>query len=181
MLVYHGSNSNFKQFRIAKSLVKHDSTLNNEGLGIYFSTDRSIAESYGKYIYSMYVNDSYLLDFRSKAVCSAYINKMLNYVKRVTSVSLEYYYDFSAATNYMHIGGIAICNLHEEIMLCLDSCDFWYQLPTTKIADVCNALCRFNKANLKVYLFPYHIKNIGIVKVLQDDVVSCIISKEMCY
>lgn len=36
MLVYHGSNSNFRTLRISKSLVKHDSTLENEGLGIYF-------------------------------------------------------------------------------------------------------------------------------------------------
>ena len=32
MIVYHGSNSNFKSLRISKSLVKHNSTLLNEGL-----------------------------------------------------------------------------------------------------------------------------------------------------
>lgn len=39
MIAYHGSDSNFKTFRLSKSLVKHNSTLENEGLGIYFSTD----------------------------------------------------------------------------------------------------------------------------------------------
>ena len=48
MIVYHGSNSNFKSLRISKSLVKHNSTLLNEGLGIYFSTDKEVARSYGK-------------------------------------------------------------------------------------------------------------------------------------
>ena len=30
MIVYHGSNSNFTKLRIAKSLVKNSSTLENE-------------------------------------------------------------------------------------------------------------------------------------------------------
>lgn len=65
MIVYHGSNSNFKKLRIAKSLVKHQSTLENEGLGIYFTTDKEIARSYGKWIYSLEIPDD-MIDFRNK-------------------------------------------------------------------------------------------------------------------
>ena len=43
MRVYHGSSHNFKKLRIDKHLVNYESTLLNEGLGIYFSTDFEIA------------------------------------------------------------------------------------------------------------------------------------------
>ena len=59
MVVYHGSNSNFKKLRISKDLVKRESTKTNEGMGIYFTTDKEIARSYGKYIYTIEINDKY--------------------------------------------------------------------------------------------------------------------------
>ena len=69
MIVYHGSNSNFTKLRIAKSLVKNSSTLENEGPGIYFSTDKSVAKHYGKYVYTLDINDKYFLDSRNAVIC----------------------------------------------------------------------------------------------------------------
>lgn len=79
MVVYHGSNRRFKSLRISKSLVNGRGSLENEGLGIYFSTDRDVACSYGKYVYRLYVNDKVLKDFRKEVcmstVCSFYFKQ----------------------------------------------------------------------------------------------------------
>lgn len=78
MIVYHGSNSNFRTLRISKNLVNHKSTITNEGLGIYFSTNLDVAKSYGKYIYTLEINDKVLIDFRSRGNCRRYLAKLAN-------------------------------------------------------------------------------------------------------
>ena len=45
MIVYHGSDSNFRKLRIAKELVKNSSTMLNEGMGIYFFTNKEQTQS----------------------------------------------------------------------------------------------------------------------------------------
>lgn len=89
MLVYHGSNSNFKQLRISKSLVNIESTLTNEGLGIYFSTNKEIASSYGKYLYTIDINDRILLDFTKRQICERFINSITNEVYKKHGFNLR--------------------------------------------------------------------------------------------
>lgn len=66
MIAYHGSNRNFKKLRISKQLVQRTSTELNEGIGIYFSTNKRVAESYGNYVYILEINDKYFKDFRKR-------------------------------------------------------------------------------------------------------------------
>jgi len=80
MIAYHGSNSCFKNLRIHKSLVKSSATALNEGLGIYFSLDRDVASSYGKYMYTLEINDNYIKDFRVLAVCKKYVADLIRYI-----------------------------------------------------------------------------------------------------
>lgn len=165
MIVYHGSNSNFKSLRISKSLVKHSSSLLNEGLGIYFSFDRKVAESYGKYLYTLEINDKLLLDFRKRSVCRLYIASMAKEIYKKTKLDILYYINMNEIAERIYYGEQCICILGDEIANILDSTDSWYFSTTEKQRiEVYKMLRHMDKDKLHVYLFNYNIKNIGIIK-----------------
>lgn len=182
MIVYHGSNSNFKKLRISKSLVKHTSTELNEGLGIYFSTNREVASSYGKYIYTLEINDKLFRDFRKKAECIKYIMEYVKYIKANVGIDIRSYVNLNNIADYMYYGGISIANLSREISLLLDSCEKWYSkdVTETKRKKTITLLKKYNKESLYAYMFNYNIKDIGVIKVVDDNVVR-IINKESAY
>lgn len=181
MIVYHGSNSNFKKLRISKSLVKHDSTMDNEGLGIYFSTDRSVAESYGKYIYTLEINDDYFIDFRKKEKCSFYIRRVINTVYKQTGIKINNYFSAADFINRMYWGGQPIFTVGKDIAEILDNTDeFYMEFSEAKRDSIYRILRKIDKECIKVYMFNYHIKNIGVIKTTDENVVR-IMSKENRY
>lgn len=171
MIVYHGSNSRFKQLRIAKNLVKSNSSLLNEGMGIYFSLDKSVAYSYGKYLYTLELNDEYVIDFRKLTACKQYIANVCNYIKDKEGIYINRYFDALSIADYIHYGNVAIYQTCNEIKLMLDSCEAWYNLDTNKINKVLKLLDKYDKEHLTAYLFNYNIKNIGIIKKINPDIV----------
>lgn len=178
MIVYHGSDSNFRKLRISKDLVKHRSTLDNEGLGIYFSTDIEVAKSYGKYVYTLEINDNYFLDFRRRTVCRLYIGKLAQYVYKNIGVDILSYFSMEQLADRMYWGGQTISGVGKEISLLLDSNEAWFGLPKTKIEKVLRILKSWDKKMLKSYMFNYHIKNIGVIKDVSEDVVRIIEKRE---
>lgn len=179
MIVYHGSNSNFKKLRIAKNLVKHESTMNNEGLGIYFSTDRSVAESYGKYLYTIEINDKYLVDFRKKDKCSLYIRKIINTVYKETGVKINNYFSAADFINRMYFGGQAISTVGKDIAEILDNTsEFYFACSQTIREKIYRELRKVDKELKIAYMFNYHIKNIGIIKCVDDNNIVRIVRKE---
>lgn len=177
MIVYHGSDSNFKKLRISKDLVKHRSTLDNEGLGIYFSTDISVAENYGKYIYVLEINDSCFHDFRQVKQCEIYVRNICYDVLKKTGVDISKYIDISLLILYMKTGGIAISGVGREIYMLLDSNENWFKLSKSKIQAVYRLLSKYDKFCPKAYMFTYHISNIGVIKDVSEDVVRIIDKK----
>ena len=178
MIAYHGSNSNFKKFRIHKDLVKSDSTLRNEGLGIYFSTNIDVAKSYGKYLYTIGINDKVLLDFTNKRVCTSLIYNVCKEVYKSTGADISCALDVNDIADYLHTGRVAISGLHREIWLLLDSNEeFYKRYSDSQRERICTALKLANKKALKAYMFIYQIPNIGVIKDASDDVVR-ILKKE---
>lgn len=88
MIIYHGSNHRFEKPRISRSLTEKKSTAENEGAGLYFSTDRSVAESYGKYLYVIEIDDKDIMDFRKKSVCKQYVNDLCAYMLSKTGIDV---------------------------------------------------------------------------------------------
>lgn len=177
MLVYHGSNSNFKNLRISKSLVKSSATLVNEGIGIYFSTKREVAESYGKYIYTIEIDDKYITDFTKKSNCKKYINEIVKEVEKQTQINILDYFNHSILVECMFEGKVGICGTCREIELLLDSNEYWWSLEEKQINKVYDILKKYESKNLKAYLFNYNIENIGVIKKLNNDMIK-IINKE---
>lgn len=176
MIVYHGSNSNFRKLKISKSLVKHTSTLGNEGLGIYFSTDPSVANSYGKYLYTLEINDRAFIDMRKKVNCTKYIRKIIGAVYKETGVNIGMYFDFQSTIDRLYYGGQAVFSVGHDIAEVLDNTDEFYDsgLSQTKKSNVYRVLRRMDKECPKAYMFNYHIKNIGVIKDVSEEYVRII-------
>ena len=181
MVVYHGSDSNFQQLRIAKSLVKHRSTLENEGLGIYFALDKEIARSYGKYIYTLDINKKYLKDFRNAFVCESYLRGIADEIQKGINTNILYYIDFQQFVMRMHCGGLSIASTCEDIYNILENNEDWYNVTNKSRRERAYKVLRnYDKNHLYAYLFMYHIPNIGVIKVIDENVVK-IVNKESSY
>ena len=180
MVVYHGSNSNFKKLRIAKELVQHENTKTNEGMGIYFSTDIEVARSYGKYIYTLEINDEYFRDFRKRIVCKSYVAKIVREIRDKTNINIAYFIDIDSLVDRMYYGGQSISKVGHEIYMLLDSNENWCKFPQYRIKRVYQMLRGYDRKPPKVYTFNYHIKNIGVIKDVSDEVVR-IVNKEKAY
>lgn len=175
MIVYHGSTHRFKKLRISKSLVECRSTVDNEGYGIYFSTDRVVAESYGPYIYVLEINENYFKDFRDRKVCKAYVESLCNYALEKTGVDITKYVNIDRTIDRMKLGGLAISGVGREVYLLLDSTEFFYQdVCETKRQRLYQLLRNYDRHHLDVYMFEYHIKNIGVIKNVSEDVVRIV-------
>ena len=177
MIVYHGSNRNFKKLRIAKELVRYESTKTNEGMGVYFSTNKEVARSYGKYIYTLEINDEYLKDFRRRTICRLHIAQAAKRIYKELKIDILKYISMNDLAERMYLGGQAICSVGHEIYMLLDSNENWYKLPKTKIERIYQILRAYDKKSLKAYMFNYHIEGIGVIKDVSEDVVR-IIGKE---
>ena len=180
MIVYHGSDSNFKHLRIAKELVRSQATLNNEGMGIYFSTDKSVAASYGKYLYTLDIEDDRICDFTKISVCQSYVDGIIKDVYNQFGVDLTEYIgkDLNFTIDCMYCGARVIYDIGRELVLMLDSCDTWYfEVSEKKQDQIFRFLNSYGKKHLKAYLFNYNIKGIGVLKTTDDDVVK-IVNKE---
>ena len=169
MLVYHGSMASFGQFRIENGLVRNSSTLINEGKGIYFSTDKNIAKSYGKYLYTVNV-DAPVIDYRYKANCAKYVSAVRKYIKDRNGVDISLYMDLGMIANSIYDGSVGIAKLPRELSLCLDSSYKFYELPQKLIDDTLAVLGseriikrEFAKWNT-AYMFTYNIPNCGVIK-----------------
>ena len=181
MIVYHGSDSNFKQLKISKSLTKRSSTLDNEGVGIYFTTDIDTARGYGKYLYTLEINDFNFRDFRNIKVCSQFMYDLVNTLIKVFNVNIGRYIDINSYITRVHVGGISIYNIGKDIAFNLDNnAEFYTSYNKTQREKVYRFLKKYCSTQLKSYMFTYHIPNIGVIKVIEHDVVR-IVNKEFSY
>lgn len=176
MIVYHGSNSRFDHLLINKKLCKHESTKLNEGYGIYFSTNASVANSYGKYCYTLMINDNYFLDFRKKDVCRNYLLSFRNYIYNQVKVDISKFCNLSSIVEHMYFGGISIWDgVGREIGLLLDSNPSYYSMVcNTKMEKIATILRNYSKKSLYVYMFNYNIKDIGVIKNVDDNIVKIV-------
>lgn len=179
MIVYHGSNSNFKKLRIAKELVRNEATINNEGPGIYFSTDRDVAMSYGKYLYTLEVNQNYLWDFRNKSSCNLYIARIAKKIYKELKIDILAYFSMKQLGERMYYGDQVISSVGHEIYMLLDNNSEWYNIPKYKRDRVYQMLRVYDRKGLKVYMFNYNINNIGVIKDVSEDIVRIVDKKKI--
>ena len=166
MIVYHGSNHNFKNFRIDKDLVEHRSTLENEGLGIYFSTNIEVARSYGKYLYIVDTGSANVMDFRRRSDCEWLLLHLAEGLKKY-GIRLSDYItvqEKGMIVDRMYFGGQSISGLGNEVYNWLLNNEKFCSQKGIPLSSIYSYLKDYTDSRLDAYLFPYHIKDIGVIK-----------------
>ena len=169
--VYHGSNHNFRTLRISPKLVNSESTLRNEGLGIYFSTDPEVAKSYGRYLYTLQINNKYLKDFRDLNTCSNYLFDLIKHIHSESKIDIRNFIELQFLIYRIHDGSQCITELPREIFMLLDSSDKFYTLHADKLDMIEKIAQQYVKNTLKAFMFNYNIPNIGVIKDVSTNVV----------
>lgn len=180
MIVYHGSNHNFKKLKLDSKLTR-DSTKQNEGVGIYFSKKPDVASSYGKYLYTLCVNDKYLLDFSNIETCKKFVISMIAEVYKMYKIDIRMLLCVDTLANEIYDGRACIYTFDEEVMLHLDSNEYFYRRCNENAVNlVRRALHSYKNRVLKCYLFNYNIPEIGVIKDVSDDIVRIIDKNKIC-
>ena len=194
MIVYHGSNSNFSKLRISRDLVHWEKERTHadgitfrfmpldhtEDVGIYFSADKETAKQYGKYVYTLEINDCYIKDFRGRTACRMFLAKMAQEIYKKIDVDLLEYVNLEHLSEKMYWHTLCISTIYTEFEhIFFNSSDF-NKLPKSKrdrISQMIRAIC---KRELTVILFNADNRDEGIIKKVDDSIVR-IISKEQLY
>lgn len=173
MIVYHGSDKIFRQLKISPSLVRFESTLTNEGPGIYFSKDRSVAESYGRWIYVLEINGGAVRDYRVKTNCIRYVIEIRRVILEKTGFDIAALWNIAETADRMYLGGLAVAGVGREIALMLDSFEEWHRLSKTKRETILRVLRRYDKSH-KAYMFNSSIRSCGVIKDVNENIVRII-------
>ena len=126
MIVYHGSDRYFRTLKVSINLSRSEASLLNEGLGIYFSTDKNVASHYGKYLYTLELNSRAIKDFRKSTTIDMYIAKLVATVCNKFGIDLTAYINLGMLATNVYSGNISIDGLGREIILLLESNEQFY-------------------------------------------------------
>ena len=169
MVVYHGSSHNFNTLRLVKKNTS-ESTMLNEGLGIYFSSDIEVASSYGRYLYRLELNDSVVWDFRDLRHCYVFVNQFGQQFRKRWNIRIWQFVDANTLSEYLHDANIAIVGVAEEVRQLLLSSERFYQLYGHLVDPISTWLINW-KGWPKAYFFPYNIKDCGVIKDVSPNIV----------
>lgn len=171
MIVYHGSTHNFKKLNPRKS-----KECVSEGRGIYTTTNLDTAISYGPYVYTIELDDAYVLDFRQYDTCRTYFNAICQSVALQTGVSIKPYVHAELLLNRLHNGAAFIADFGQELNNILDNNFTFYQAHAGyKREHIYRILRNYNKTHLHAYFFTYSISGVCVIK---DVSIAKIIDKQ---
>lgn len=156
MLLYHGSSKKFDKFDIKKC---SDSKHLKEGKGIYMTDSKNIkvAKAYGKYLYTVDIPDSKILDFTKKSTLKSFLSKV---AKPTNVISRE---DMANVVEGMQLGEVAIFNHPPEICQFMDSAELWELYPD-KAEDILGKAEKVYFSMLEKYqAIKYNDKELGVV------------------
>ena len=109
-----------------------------------------------------------------------YVNSLFSKINKETKIRIANYTNPLEIAERLYLGGLSISGVGREVYMLLDSNERFYQLPKYKIERIYQMLRACDRKPPKVYMFNYHIKNIGLIKDVSDDVVR-IVNKEQSY
>lgn len=162
MILLHGSNRIFDQFKIGKEYSGKGYNTLMEGLGVYMTENINIASKYGKYLYRVFVNEEDIFDATKKKNIVALINALGMKV----DIPLYDYIDIEGLALGIRDGQYSITDCGQEICNCLDSVEEFYQMYQDKITYEDDCLLERIKDEFKELLKPiikYNDKSLGVV------------------
>lgn len=180
MIVYHGSNSNFSKLRICSKFSKVDESSLLEGYGIYFSLNRSVAESYGKILYTLDINDRYFKSYTKLNSCIRLVDYILDMAEIATNIEIKKYVDVKLIGTNLYNCNLGFYNLSRELELVLvNNYEFYNRNNITNINKALTRIRVVSRSLLKAYAFNSNSRfTIGVIKDVKPEVVR-IVRKEL--
>lgn len=182
MLLYHGSNKLFHQFKIKKELSNYNESSLMEGLGIYMTEDKHIAEGYGAYIYEVEIFDKDVLDSTDVEEMKSIIECISNKV----NFDIKEMIDIDDLVLGVKEGEISVTKLYKEINDLLDSDerlyieysdrltededDLFYQIEKTYLEIIPPIIKYYDKCLGTVYICIREENKISIKDVISADI-----------
>lgn len=194
MIVYHGSNSNFNKLRISKELVHWEKEHSDEDgikfrylpsgytedIGIYFTSNKELAKQYGKYIYTLEINDKYVKDLRGRTACRLFLSKMAQEIYKKIDVDILEYINLEQLAERMYFYTTCISTIYTDIEIILNNNKYFNELAVSKRDRVNQMIRAYCKREIIVILFNSAVNGQGVIKKVNDDIVR-IINKEQLY
>lgn len=185
MIVYHGSNSNFKALRVSKKLCRTEREKLEEGIGIYFSTDKGIAASYGKYLYELNLNEAKMFDFRKWSVCINYIDILVENLYMLFKIDAREIKESLAVGIYER--NICIRSVGTRLRALIEddyrlSEQFIKKIGAERFELAMNYIKRFNYKFLLAYMYTSidYNNTVGVIRIPSPEVVQ-IVNKTKLY
>lgn len=153
MIVYHGSNHKFKNpdLRYIKKYSKNTDG-GREGYGLYCTTDKSDAEKFGKYVYSVEVNTRDVGAFNTLRSCMLLVERMRNAVYGRTHIRIEMYINLSEIVDNLLSGKEPMVSVVETVKRrVIEEYNFCFYTPTAD--DIKDVLDEFNKYHMPTLYF----------------------------
>lgn len=173
MIVYHGSNHKFSRLQI-RTKLSSSASLENQGAGIYFSTNKDVACSYGEILYTLEVNQDYLIDFCIMSSVRSYLNRVRKEVYWKTRLDIAEYISCTQLSQWIVEGRISPVCICREISLLLDSEEKFHSLPISIVEKSGVILSKFDKTHQKVYLYPDTIPGVGVAKTASEKIIRIV-------
>lgn len=127
MKLYHGSNHSF-DFPNISQIRKYskESSLLNEGHGLYCTSIPMVATGYGKYIYEIEVDRQDIRTFNSYTSVGLYIMEIAEFVENRNKVKIAPFLNINNIAAYVVGGKLGVCNIGREIENILDNNEQFY-------------------------------------------------------
>lgn len=160
MILLHGSNRKFNEFKVGKEYSKSDFLM--EGLGIYMTENQEVASSYGRYMYNVFVNENDIFD----ATDMKSLKNLFFKLGKGINIPLEQFINIDDLIIGIQEGDYSITGAGKEICDLLDSNESFYGIYQDRITydEDCmlSEIVRKYKELLKPVI-KYKDKSLGIV------------------
>lgn len=126
MILYHGTNKKFTQFKIGAEYARcHEIDL-VEGYGVYLASNSELSKSYGSYLYTIEVDDTLISDYTDEA----YIYELFFQIQKDLNFDLSILGEdqISELVDSILTGFSSVTGLGKEICDRLDSLEVFYVL-----------------------------------------------------
>lgn len=168
MILYHGTNKIFEEFKINKELSNFRYSELMEGLGVYMTTSKEIASGYGQYIYEVEIDDKDIFDSTSK-------EEMIDIIRMISKrvdFDIESMIDVSDLCDGVESGDISVSELYKEINDLLDSNEELYIRYSDRLTyDDDDLFNQIEEAYLDIIpsVIKYYDKGLGIVYICKKN------------
>lgn len=121
IVLYHGTNRNFTEFKIGKEYLKNQHAELSEGLGVYLVENPDFCKSYGDKIYEVEVLEENIIDFTEVQVVKGVLNKIRQDILDNTKQDIFLYFNANEVAEFVSNGEFTCTTMYDDIRDYLDA------------------------------------------------------------